>query len=342
MANKQPSGTIWTHGTHQLYYDGKPTKLYTPRNTISQAYNSMRQTLDKQGYIPLGIDHLSNDTLKQNPILNKTLKTAQIDPHHVGEITKIGLENDKIRIIDAKITNPFIQELYDKGEIPAYSIVTPAKLKDCPTGVADKIVSEFGETNRVDFVMAGGCKDCLVESDMITAKLSNGGPNMPENDIQEDINVNEDVQETEEVEEVESTEESVEETEEVEVEDEQEEAPLTEAGVNQIILDIVKPLIQGETQTVTAKLAEIETETLTNKLAAKIDKKIEAGFATPAMKEGLIASGLHVTDEKFDEILASLSTKVWDNEQQADTSREASESETEMSVEDAIERLGGQ
>lgn len=342
MVNKKPSGTIWTNGVHNLHYGGKPIRLHTSKNKLPEAYTRMQETIDKHGYIPLGLDHLPEETLKQNPILKKTLETANINPHDVGQITKIGLIDNKIKITESQITNPYIQKLYDDGELPAYSIVMPAKVQDCPTGHADKIVSEFSQPiQRVDFVMAGGCKDCLVESDMITAKLSNGGPNMAEEQIREDIEVNEEeMNETEEQTEEETTEESTEE--DVEEEVEETEPPLTLAMVKETILDIVQPLIDGKTEVVTAKLAEIETENKALKLSAKIDKKIEAGYAVPAMKEGLIATGLNVDEEKFDEILVSLSTKVWDGEQNADTSIEANASENEMSVEEAIKRLGGQ
>lgn len=341
MVNKKPSGTIWTHGIHQLHYGGKPTRLHTSKSKMPEAYTRMQETIDKQGYIPLGLDHLPEETLKQNPILKKTLETANINPHDVGQITKIGLIDNKIKITESQITNPYIQKLYDDGELPAYSIVMPAKVQDCPTGHADKIVSEFSQPiQRVDFVMAGGCKDCLVESDMITAKLSNGGPNMPEN---EDININEEEmnetsEQTEEESTTEETSEDVEETEEEE--NEETEAPLTLDTVKQLVMDIVQPLVDGNKEVVTAKLAEIETSTRTNKLSALVDKKIEAGYATPAMKPGLIATGLHVPEEEFETILASLSTKVWDDEQNADTNIEASESETNDSLIKQLEAQG--
>ena len=67
----------------------------------------------------------------------------------------------RVKISDAEITNPAIQELYDKGELTDFSPVSTMYASKCPTGQADK-VEQYSVINRVDFVPKGACKTCNV------------------------------------------------------------------------------------------------------------------------------------------------------------------------------------
>lgn len=311
--NNNPDGTIWAPGTHQIYVNNEPARVKAPPENIHQAYSKMQEKIRVDGGLPLGIDHIQQSILDNNPILAKTLEKAKINPHDVGQITQLSLDGDKITIQEANITNQHIQELYDNGEIPAYSIVGQSNLKTCPSKDVDYVVDEFSQIDRVDFVMAGGCTDCRTENNILLAKLS----------LEDDTLTDEERIENNEEEVNETEEEVVDETSNEDIEDIGEEVkPITAADIKQIVKDIVTPLLQGNTQAVEAKLADfkedIQTETQnlqieakTSKIETLVEAKIAAGYATPAMKKGLVANGLGSTDEEFKEVLASLSEKIW-------------------------------
>ena len=338
MTNKKPDGTIWAKGTHQIYVNNKPSRVKAQKNSIKQAYNKMQEKIRTNGGLKLGFDHIPETTLKENPILQKTLEKAEINPYDVGEITELELKDDQIIIKEAQINNPYIQKLYDEGEIPAYSIVGESTLRECPTSNIDYIVNEFSQIDRVDFVMTGGCNDCRTENNMILAKLS----------LEDDKLTKEEIKEQEELEE--ELEESEEESQEEESYTEESEPKITMATIKKTILDIVTPLVEGNQNSIEAKLAEfkqeIENETQTLKIEAKtsnieslIDEKIEAGYATPAMKKGLLATGLNLSQDEFQEALDTLNIQVWDPSHKSEI-KAGKPNNDEMSVDEALKRLG--
>jgi len=136
-----------------MYLNNQPTKVQVNPESIKKDYEILKENLP----IQMGIDHLDMDPnfLKQNKILHK------LNLLNVGTINDVKLEDNKIKISDAEITNPAIQELYDKGELTDFSPVSTMYASKCPTGQADK-VEQYSVINRVDFVPKGACKTCNV------------------------------------------------------------------------------------------------------------------------------------------------------------------------------------
>lgn len=132
-----------------MWLDGKPTKVHATANSVKTNYAILKELLP----IPMGIDHLKPEVLQQNKILKK------MDLLNVGVINDIELENDQIKIKDAEITNPTIQQLYDDGELPYFSFVSNMFTTPCPTGEADA-VEKYSIIGRVDFVEKGACESC--------------------------------------------------------------------------------------------------------------------------------------------------------------------------------------
>lgn len=141
----------------------EPTKVNVTPESLKKDYKILKENLP----IQLGIDHLDMDAsvLKKNKILQK------MNLLNVGVLKDVKLENNKIRIADATITNPIIRELHDNGELNDFSIVSNMNVTPCPTGMADK-VEEYSVINRVDFVGTGACKTCKVESPLGLASSS--------------------------------------------------------------------------------------------------------------------------------------------------------------------------
>ncbi len=153
----------------------EPTKVNVTPQSLKQDYEILKKNLP----IPLGIDHLDMDdsVLKKNKILQK------MNLLNVGVLNDVKLENNKIKITDAEITNPIIRELHESGELDDFSQVSNMHVKPCPTGQADK-VEKYSVINRVDFVGTGACKTCKVEmplaasSTAYNAKAIIGSENM--------------------------------------------------------------------------------------------------------------------------------------------------------------------
>jgi hypothetical protein len=332
LTDKTVGGTIWADGIHNVYLGGKPTRVSSPQYGVFNAYKAMQKGIDINGGIPLGIDHLPQEVLDSNPILAETLREASIDPYDVGQIKAISLEGDHIEIKDSNITNPTIQKLYNEGKLPAFSIVGIPILSPCTSGKADVIVDDFSQISRVDFVMAGGCKECTTNSGFLTAKLSQ----LEESNMTDEIK-----DEKLKTEEIVEEEVKIEEVDKVEVED----TPLTLADVKQAIMDIVTPLFEGANQKVEAKLAtikeDVETETQDLQLQAKsakietlLDAKIASGFATPAMKEGLLLAALSLDDKGVTGMLDSLKTMLWEPEKELNAGNPDDDDKTKISIDD--------
>lgn len=143
---------IWGVGKHHLYIDGKPAWVYVSDEALKKDYNILKAKLP----IPIGIDHLDPKIIQENKILSK------MDLLNVGSIEDVELVDDGIRILEAKITNPLIQELYEQKKLPSWSIVSGVSLNKCESGKVD-FVEDYSVINRVDFVEKGACTTCNVE-----------------------------------------------------------------------------------------------------------------------------------------------------------------------------------
>ncbi len=154
------AGTIWSTGIHNMWlYNPKtgkmePSKVYVSPESLKKDYEILKENLP----IPLGIDHLDLDSnvLKKNKILQK------MNLLNVGLLRDVKLEDNKIKITDAEITNPIIKELHQNGELNDFSKVSKMNVKPCPTGMADQ-VEKYSVINRVDFVGNGACEKCKVD-----------------------------------------------------------------------------------------------------------------------------------------------------------------------------------
>jgi hypothetical protein len=145
-----------------MWVDNKPTHVYASQRSVKRDYDILKSSLP----IPIGIDHLNDETLQNNKILSK------MNLLDVGVINDIKLENNRIKITDSKITNPTVQELYNKGELPSFSVVSDLYSSKCGTGKADK-VEEYSVIKRVDFVEKGACTECKVDLPNSMAQIGN-------------------------------------------------------------------------------------------------------------------------------------------------------------------------
>ena len=145
-------GTIWGPGIHHMWLDNKPTKVHATPASVRKDYEILKENLP----ITLGIDHLDEQTLQKNKILNK------MNLLNVGVIKDVELLNDEIKITESTITNPTVQELYDRGELPNFSIVSDMFTAQSQAEEAD-VTERYSVINRVDFVEKGACKKCMVD-----------------------------------------------------------------------------------------------------------------------------------------------------------------------------------
>ena len=148
-------GRIWSAGMHHVFVNDKPARVYVPEETIMNTFEGVRNLIQDQGRLPIGIDHLSDDTLIENEIL------AKMNLLDVGSVSKVGTDGQSIYILDSELTNQQIRELNSQGELPAYSIVGAMDAKPCPSGQADYVVNSI-DVERVDIVQDGGCQVCKV------------------------------------------------------------------------------------------------------------------------------------------------------------------------------------
>ena len=135
-----------------MFLNNKPTRVNVTPKSIQKDYEILKKNLP----IPIGIDHLDEDILQKNKILQK------MNLLNVGTINDAKIENNQIKITDAQITNPTIKELYEQGELTDFSPVSTMYVRNCPTGKSDK-VEEYSVIQRVDFVPKGACKTCKVD-----------------------------------------------------------------------------------------------------------------------------------------------------------------------------------
>lgn len=301
-------GLIWSSGIHHVFVNDKPSRILVPPGTIMDTFNDTKATLNNNGHIGLGIDHLKPGILEDNEIL------AKMNLLDVGDITKIGTDGEGIFILESSLNNPIIQNLHRNGELPAYSIVGEMEGRECPTGQVDYIVDKV-TIERVDFVEEGGCQICKVGEQpnnlILTSKKAIMEDNMKLNANEAVTNepvISEPVEETKtEPENIEDEQpegivneapvaEQEPETPEEEPEPEEEMIPLSK--VEELINEKVKEVVDGKKPKINAKTSDDEHEKTINKL-------IEAGRATPKMKESLLMTAKD-SPEAFQSLIDSL------------------------------------
>jgi hypothetical protein len=301
-------GKVWSSGLHHVFVNDEPSTVYVPRSTIIETFNQMKDKIESDGSIGIGIDHLSDSILEDNEIL------AKMNLLDVGSVSSIVTDGQGIFIRESNITNDAIRSLHEANELPSYSIVGGMNAKPCPSGKADYVVEHI-DVERIDIVGEGGCESCKVgvqPSDIIlTAKLSN-----KEEVFMVDANEApvEEVKETEEV--VEEPVEEVAEEEVVEVvEDGMQEEEVVEEEEEEVeVEEEVDPMdvlrkeisdLKNEIKDLGGKKPKVEA-----KAAEKaVNELIHAGKALPKMKAGLIAT-YNADPEAFATLAASMPKMV--------------------------------
>lgn len=169
-SNSQRPGVIWKNGVHHVFVNDQPASVSVPKDTIQQTYDVFQDEINKNGGITLGIDHIPEELLEKYPIL------AKLNPLDVGQITEIDTDGESIYALKSEHTNPLVAELYQNGELPAYSIVADSKFRPCPTGQVDYVLDRMENIKRTDYVDEGGCRECKTgmqpDDTIMTAKLS--------------------------------------------------------------------------------------------------------------------------------------------------------------------------
>jgi len=339
MSNSKPGGAIWKTGVHRVSLGGRPVRLAAPQYSLIQNYNLMKRKIKENGYIPIGIDHIPEEVLSSNPVLKKILKKQALDPYDVGKITRVTTDGDSIRIDDAEFTNPIVQKLFENGKLEAWSVVQDVRSSKCSNEKADLVAEYFGDIDRVDLVGKGGCETCLVEPgeipegyerinasfmevDILTKETKDKKDEEMENNKDEHVNVDSSNKEDEKEN---NKDESVKDPLEV-LQDKVNRLTDTVGTLTETVTGIVEGTIEAKLpEKVEAKLKEVDKlkmEASEAKVIAQIDGKIQAGYVTPAMKDGLVKAGLSMDPEDFTELLAGYKEKLWDPERHADHSHD--------------------
>lgn len=148
---------FWESGRLDLYLNNKPTHAYIPPRDVQKVFNLARSKIANDGKIPIGIDHLPEDIINNNPILKK------LNLLDVGYISAVEYDPtlNKTRIKEATLTNPLIKKLYDDGELEAVSIVSQVHASDCPQQEGLKVI-DTERLDRVDIVAVGACESCNI------------------------------------------------------------------------------------------------------------------------------------------------------------------------------------
>ena len=147
----------WDTGYMNLYLNNKPTRVYVPPDDPQRVYELSQTMIANDGSIPIGIDHLPEAIVKGNPILNK------LDLLHVGDITAVEYNHDtnSVCIVEATFTNPLIEDLYNKGELEAVSIVSEVSTTPCTRNNEIPVINTE-KVKRVDIVGVGACETCRI------------------------------------------------------------------------------------------------------------------------------------------------------------------------------------
>nr|WP_302578259.1 hypothetical protein [Methanobrevibacter arboriphilus] len=292
-------GKFWSSGIHHVFVDDEPATIYVPENTILPTFNNSQDKINNEGRIPLGIDHLSDEILKDNQIL------AKMNLLDVGEVTQIGTDGKGLYVMNSEIKNEQIRELNQKGELPSYSIIANFNGKKCPSGKVDYII-ESVDIERIDIVEKGGCTSCNVGENPSDLKLYAKSSDNMDKEKQEEINTK--IKELKELGVDITLEEEQEEPSEQEEEEEEQKEEETEEKPPEDSEPSVKELLE-RLDNQEQEIAELKKlggkKPSENKADEEVDKLIKAGFATPKMKEGLIAT-YNADTEAFKTLKASL------------------------------------
>jgi hypothetical protein len=306
----------------------------------------MKRKIREKGRIPIGIDHIPEQVLESNHVLKKLLESNQINPYDVGSITGVSTDGESIKITDAEFTHPTVQELFNNGELQAWSVVENIKSIECPTDKADVVADYFTDIERVDLVGRGGCETCLVEGggvpdgyEKINASFMEVDTLKEKEEKQNEMEGN--LEDDKQLETTPTGAESNDESNEKENGQEQDEsgkdplkllqdqvASLTDTMGT--LATTVKGIVDGTIEaklpeSLEAKLNEVDNlkkDAQKTKIVAMIDGKIQAGYVTPAMKDGLLKAGLSMKGDDFQELLAGYKEKLWEPETRADHSHE--------------------
>ncbi len=154
-------GIIWDRGIHKLWIkEGdakpKPAKLKVTDRSLKRDYDLLSNNLP----IPIGIDHLDDNILKENKVLDK------MNLLEAGQINEIKLTDEGIEIVDAELYNDTLNDLYNNGDLTDFSIVADLYSKNTDNPDCDYI-EDYSIIKRVDFVGTGGCETCKVKSDPV-------------------------------------------------------------------------------------------------------------------------------------------------------------------------------
>lgn len=336
-----PPGTIWSTGVHQVYVNKQPARVRVTQDKIPDAFRAVKNEIERNGGITLGVDHFPEELLEQFPILK------EMNPLNVGRALEVAADENRIYATKTEHTNPLIAELYAQGKLTDHSIVADMIADVDETDEADYLFNGFKNIRRIDYVGEGGCKHCKVgavpDNLVLTAKLSMEvdkltNENKVVTKLKKQLKDNPDQldftpDEINELKQLGESDETVkgllDESKLIEPEKESGSDELDE-GVKTYIdgkFDEIKNLIKTEgpeESQMEARLAELEKENKTAKLEAqkavinsKIDAKIEEGTVKPAQREGLLEAGLSMDAEKFDKYLGTFTEKVVDLDQHA-------------------------
>lgn len=293
MSDSMKDVKMWTHGIMNPYVDGKPHKLYVPSKSVPWTFKEAKRTINEDGGIPLGIDHIDQEVLDKFEILN------MLDLLNVGTIHDVYAKDNEIWITEATFTNPMIQQLYDEGKLEALSAVGTIYSKPCNSGKADSI-AEQTKIERVDFVPRGACKTCTIDNNkdntgIFNARLSaKEGGNMPEEGNQENNNEENKFDEEkflekvgekidEKIEPLTKDIEKIKEKVKLDDEDPEEEPEKNKEGESEVTAKLAKELKEQKEKIEAMEAAK------NNELAdALVQSDINAGKALPKQKESLV------------------------------------------------------
>lgn len=342
----KPGGSIWETGIHKVSIGGKPVRLKAPEYSLKQNYNLMKRKIAENGHIPIGIDHIPEEVLASNPTLKKILDKQEIDIYNVGKINEVASDGQSIKIVDAEFTVPAVQDLFENGDLEAWSVVENVKTHECPTESADLVADYFTDIKRVDLVGSGGCETCRVnadgvpegyerlnasfmEVDIVTKDGKNGkGQEDPTKGDPAKLNPKDDpVTQTQGAGEdpnkkkADPTGEDPKKAKSKSVEERLAELTETVVAIGKTVTGIVDGTIEAKLPEKYAKQLEkvddLTLEASKAKVGALIDAKIKSGTVKPAMKEGLMEAGLAMPEEAFKKHLATYEDKIWDDKMHA-------------------------
>lgn len=104
-------GTIWSTGVHQVYVNKQPARVRVTQDKIPDAFRAVKNEIERNGGITLGVDHFPEELLEQFPILK------EMNPLNVGRALEVAADENRIYATKTEHTNPLIAELYAQGKL---------------------------------------------------------------------------------------------------------------------------------------------------------------------------------------------------------------------------------